>query len=529
MYKIDSKVDKPNTSYLVSEVKKMMARGIKVGNVEKLYDLYRSEQNKYIRDIQMNYGIVNPNSSAQVISYLQDQNEPEIVEACASQGKWSSNKAALIAIASLGYKVGEDLINYRTAKKFADSLQSIMGFTGTDGKIHPEVTITKTNRISYRNPAIMNIPKELLWDVVIPSRDGDVLISADIKNQEPNILINMNNIKSLKPALTSDKGLYEEIYSRIPVHADVNIIFSNDLKPGVLSNDWMMDKGLQPVLYTPKPMGFPGATVDSSDDKNEISLIHILNIVVPIGQNPELDAVTVVELMDGVECRVPITIEADLSKPSNRKKKNEGGIIQTYGTISGITLKCENKVRSEFKRAWNAMTYGASRPGVKQMCNIIDGEKLYDFFSTIPELKVYRDRCQKLAYGGHQNIDTYFGTTLHADEYNSGALKRVLLDLPIQGTAADILSLLVRHFNEEVKNRGFEGLLSVYYTRHDELIIEAAKELVNKLGLDKIKLEIADIVEHQVDDWVPFKVEIKEVEKNNRLSDIIESAMEDTD
>ena len=276
-------------------------------------------------------------------------------------------------------------------------------------------------------------------------------------------------------------------------------------------------------------MPFPGATVDGSNNDSEIHLINVINFVVPIGQDPVFPDKIMVATKDGNSYEVPITFSVDFSKPSLKKKKTQGGIIEVNGAISGITLKCSSEIRKEFKRAWNAMTYGASRPGVKDMCKLINGEALYDFFSMIPELHEYRTKCQRLASQGCQEIETFFGTKLYADEPNQKALKRVLLDLPIQGTAADILSLLVKHFNEEVIKRGYSGLLSIYYTRHDELIIEAEKELIDSKGIDFIKSEISDIVEHQVDDWVPFKVEVKEVERNSKITDILEAALEEVE
>ena len=36
--------------------------------------------------------------------------------------------------------------------------------------------------------------------------------------------------------------------------------------------------------------------------------------------------------------------------------------------------------------------------------------------------------------------------------------------------------------------------------------------MVEKLGEDGVMAEIRDLVEHQVDDWTPFKVEISKVE-----------------
>ena len=518
MYKINSKVDKPDTRYLYQQIVNMMTRGIKVGNLAELYRMCVNDQNAYLKDIQTKYGIANPNSSAQVIAYLEDLNDPNIVEACAPQGKWTSNKAALQTVESLGYEVGGDIINYRTAKKYADSIKGMMDVMDSKGFIHPQVSLTKTNRISYKNPAIMNIPKELLWDAVVPTEPGNVLISADIKNQEPNILINMNNIESLKPALYADTGLYEAIFNQIPVWGRMNIIFDDEVylhgdtqkkTPffGVIDNMELKIRGIQPIFYTPKLAPFGGIMVGNK----EVRLIDVINFVCPTGKIPELPNKISVITSDDAEHEVDIKFNVDFSKTNVKKAMKNGGIIEVDGLITGVTLKCEGIVRKEFKRAWNAMTYGASKPGVKAMCKNIDGGVIYDFFTKIPELQEYRSMCTKLANAGCQEIETYFGTKLFANEYNSKALKRVLLDLPIQGTAADILSLLVKHFNEEVKKRGYSGLLSIYYTRHDELIIEASKNLIDTISMAGVLAEIRDIVEHQVDDWVPFKLEIEPV------------------
>lgn len=519
MYHINSAVDKPDTAYLLNEVKRMMKRGIKVGNLRELHKLCLEDQNDYMQDIRTKYGIINPNSSAQVIAYLDSMNDPNVVEACVVNGKWTSNKASLQILESMGYEVGADLIRYRTAKKYADSIKSMIDATDSNGFIHPEVTLTKTNRISYKNPAIMNIPKALLWGAVVPTQPGNVLISADIKNQEPNILINMNNIKSLKPALAANEGLYEAIFTQIPVYGRMNLIFDNKEKRGILDNEELRQRGIQPIFYTPKLAPFGGIMVQG----HEVKLIDVINFVSPVGVIPTYPNKISVVCDDNKEYEVDIVFNVDYSKAANKKKLQNGGIIEVDGVITGVTVKCEGNVRKDFKRAWNAMTYGASKLGVRQMCHHIDGDTIYDYFTKIPELKDYRDKCTKLANAGCQTIQTYFGTELYANELNTRVLKRVLLDLPIQGTAADILSLLVKHFNEEVAKRGYASQLSIYYTRHDELIIEAGKELLDDIGLESVIAEIRDIVEHQVDDWTPFKLEIGPVEHLN-ISDIISDA-----
>ena len=316
MYRINSSVDKPDTKYLFSEVKKMMERGIKVGNLAELYKMCVHDQEAYLKDIRTKYQIINPNSSAQVIAYLESLNDPNVVEACAANGKWTSNKAALETLELMGYEVGGDIVRYRTAKKYADSIKGMMEAADSHGRIHPEVTLTKTNRISYKSPAIMNIPKALLWDAVVPSKPGNVLISADIKNQEPNILINMNDIKSLKPVLESNDGLYEAIFAQMPVYGRMNLIFDNKEKPGILDNLDLKIRGIQPIFYTPKLVPFSGITVNGK----EIMLIDVINFVSPIGVIPELPNKITVTTQDGIDFDVDIKFDVDFEKPSIKKE-----------------------------------------------------------------------------------------------------------------------------------------------------------------------------------------------------------------
>lgn len=523
MYIIDSKVDKPDTNYLLDNVKGMMKRGIKVGNLNKIYSDCEERKNSYLSLIRSKYEIDNPNSSAQVIAYMDSLNDPKVVEVCCEKGKWTSNKQALARLETMGYEFASDIIAYRTAKKYGDSIKSMMDCKDQNSRIHPLVSLTKTNRISYSNPALMNIPKELLWDTVIPSEPGDVLISADIKNQEPNILINMNDVKSLKPALESDMGLYEAIFNQIPIYCRMNLIICEDEPVGIMDNDAMRGRDdIPPVFYEPKRC--PMSCVEINGEV--VEWINVINLVMRPGQIPELPSMAEVATESGNVYDVPCRFSLDNLKAADKKKLNSFGVVEVDGVIEGLTLNCTGEYRKEFKRAWNAMTYGASSLGVKEMCKAIDGNLVYNFFSKIPELAEYRKFCTKLANDGQQHIKTYFGTLLTADEYNSKALKRVLLDLPIQGTAADILSLLVKHFNNSVKSMGIEGELSIYYTRHDELIIEAKKSLVDRLGIDKIVEIIKDLTIHKVDDWTPFKVDVKVIETVS-ISDIIKNSSEE--
>ena len=144
------------------------------------------------------------------------------------------------------------------------------------------------------------------------------------------------------------------------------------------------------------------------------------------------------------------------------------------------------------------------------MCKNIDGNVLWDKFNSIEGLRNWRIDCNRKAKQGKGVVVTsYFGEKMYPDGYNTRAIARQVMDYEIQGTGADILELLVEHFNEE-KKKGLNAVLNnieIYYTRHDELILLANAGLSN----EEVEETLNDMFRHQIDDWKPFEVEIKRV------------------
>lgn len=392
MYFIDSLFEDPDIEYMEERIKSNLRSGIAVHDNTELYKNILNAKQAAADNMRNIYGISNPNSVPQLQVYLENNMDGHIEEACYDGDKLTTNKDAMQQLAHKGYQFAIDLLTYRRAKKYAENIKTIIDNT-VDGVVRPDVSLGKTNRVNYREPALMNIPKKLVWNVIAPRNKGNMLISVDIKNQEPWILINMLDIEMLRDRISADDkdGLY-------------NLIFEE--------------------LYG----------------------------------------------------KAPSAIE-----------------------------------RQELKTAWNALTYGATKFGMMSMCKNFDGEKFYRFFSSIPELKEYRGKCFAQSKRKQQKVETYFGTELYADTLGNN-LARVLMDLPIQGTGSDILALLIKHADEEFEERGIDEYIDFYFSRHDELIFEASREWVEETGLDVVFDELRDIMEHQVDDWEPFRVEISVVE-----------------
>ena len=461
MYIISSDMEVPDIDYLRNRVEDMMVAGIKTRDLKGMYESFKKAQMQSLHTLSTLYGINNPNSPKQILDYYNTKLGNEISESirdsgtnadradlmkvvyklvseeikevteetisdlklgddldresfidCLNRlvnnsiinsmyrdGKWTTDKVAMASMALQGRQDAKDILTYRKAKKFTESVKSFIDATHSDGLVHPAVSMGKTNRINYSSPALMNIPKQLLWNMLGPKEDGNMLVSVDIKQQEPWIMINLLGIERLQNMLLNRRelGLYEQVF---------------------------------------------------------------------------------LDIFD----RLPETIE-----------------------------------RSEVKQAWNALTYGASKFGIKRICRNIDGDKVYQYFNKFKEFSSYRARAKKMAAKGVQLAHTLFGTELYADELNKNKLSRILMDLPIQGTGTDVLALLVQHFDEFSEENGLEGLIEIYYTRHDEVILEINKGYVQEVGKEYVFELLRNTFEHKIDDWEPFQVEIKELKVDDNF------------
>ena len=397
MYHIKSDIDKPDFMFLLEELEGIVkGKGLRLSNkIFEIKDKLSKDVSSFNALIVSQYNINNPNSSAQILKYMGENLDYDLLEICRDEktGKLSSSKENLAELSKLGCAFATDILNYRKYKKQLEYVEGLLGNCDRFGRIFPNIDLGATNRVNYTDPPLMNIPKEILWDVLTPRVDGNYLVSVDIKNQEPTVLINWKNIECLKAKLTSERGLYFEIFLEI------------------------FDK-----------------------EPNDLEL-------------------------------------------------------------------------KELKTAWLALNYGATKIGIKNICSLIDGEAVYDYFNSIKEIKRYTGEAYGLSKAKCRVAYTYLGTKLNLSAKDVNSLKRQHLDFPIQGTCSDILSMLVKRFRWYINTYNLKDVLSIYYTRHDELIIEVDKTFYEKRNASKdekdhINCLLGDILNHKVDDWVEFKTKI---------------------
>ena len=172
-----------------------------------------------------------------------------------------------------------------------------------------------------------------------------------------------------------------------------------------------------------------------------------------------------------------------------------------------------NKIeRNELKKAWNALTYGASKKAINCMCKHIDSSVLYNFFKNIPGYKEYSSEKYAFANASKQHSATsYFGTPVNITGETASKRAKQMMNAGIQGTGADILAFLVKHFLTEVSKEGLENDLRLYFTRHDECIVEVSNTFEDKYTEDGVIDILADVFEHRIDNWEPFRLKVLKI------------------
>lgn len=525
MYHISLKEDKPDIEYMRAKIEELMTRGIRLHEFTKLKEYYVNLRDTLKQNFADTYGVQNPNSVKQLVGLLirlsnsvELGSRNDIIENCYNDqdNKWTTNKDALGNLADLGYEFAQDLLDYRAADSYAKAILSLEGSIAKDGLIHPEVSLTKTNRISYTGPALMNIPKKLLWQLIAPFTPGNALYSVDIKNQEPSILAYMTGATELKQALESPEGLYECLFKQCFKPCCIaNVLIDTFMENRVYSTKEISDIGtISPrAYYARKPQ-----TTEQYYNGEKIKLIETVCAGGSKGVVPKLPDKVSIETEDGNTYEVNVTWEQADIKPKGSKD------YSVRGYLDGVEMKITPIERKEFKTSYLAITYGAAMPTIKESCRYIDGERVYKFVTGIEAIKVYKSNINTLINRGVNVIGSLFGTRLSAGTNDKNMLKRILLDLPIQGTGADILSLLLKHFYERVEELGISDKLCIYYTRHDELIVEVDGEWLNNVGSEHVVETLKDIFEHQIDDWAPFRIEICRVDTVDKQSVIKESS-----
>lgn len=181
--------------------------------------------------------------------------------------------------------------------------------------------------------------------------------------------------------------------------------------------------------------------------------------------------------------------------------------------------KVTSKQRSDAKAVNFGIIYGMGAFSLSKDLGItkkMAEDYIKGYFAKYPNIKKYMDSTVKeAAKNGY--VSTIFGRRRPVPEINSGNFnrrafgERVAMNMPIQGSAADIIKIAMINVDKELKNRNMKSRLILQV--HDELLIEAAEDEAEQVGLllkeemeNAVKLNVPmDVDVHSGKSWFEAK------------------------
>lgn len=189
--------------------------------------------------------------------------------------------------------------------------------------------------------------------------------------------------------------------------------------------------------------------------------------------------------------------------------KGEDIHTRTASEVFGVPLdKVTTEQRRQAKTANFAIIYGVSAYGLSQQTEMTPKEAsmfIDIYFKRYPRVQSHLENLiEKARKDGY--VTTLLGRRRYIPEIDSPNrqkrefAERVAINTPHQGSAADLIKVVMIEIDRELKDKKSKMILQV----HDELVFE-----VHKSELEKIKEMVKDKMENTVRLKVPVKVDIK--------------------
>ena len=183
----------------------------------------------------------------------------------------------------------------------------------------------------------------------------------------------------------------------------------------------------------------------------------------------------------------------------------------TAAEVFGVSI---SEVTSQMRRVAKTVNfgvmYGMSEYGLSvgtDLSREAAAEFISSYFERYPRVKEYlestRSEARRLGY-----VQTLFGRRRYIPEINSAnaqvrlAAERMAINMPLQGTAADIIKLAMIDVYREMERRQLKSKMILQV--HDELIFDVPEDEV-----EEVKSLVAEIMPMAASLCVPLKVDIK--------------------
>ena len=211
--------------------------------------------------------------------------------------------------------------------------------------------------------------------------------------------------------------------------------------------------------------------------------------------------------------QVELRVMAHLSKDPNLVAAfKQDADIHTHTAATVFSIKQED-VTSDMRRTAKVINfgimYGAGAHRISQELNIPHGEAgaiIKAYFERYTGVKEYIDQtiaeCKERGY-----VETSYGRKRPILDINSEngnlqqAAKRAAINMPVQGTAADIIKIAMIRMRDWMKKEKLKSKMILQV--HDELVFE-----VHPDELELLKKQVPAIMESAAELIVPLKVDV---------------------
>ena len=193
----------------------------------------------------------------------------------------------------------------------------------------------------------------------------------------------------------------------------------------------------------------------------------------------------------------------------------EGGDIhtETARKIHGIKgSEVTAKIRNTAKELNFGLIYGMGTYGFARSAGINRKEAqefINKYKEKFPRMFEYLEGAKKIAHEKNY-VETMFGRRRYVPEIKSrnwqmrSSGERMAVNMPLQGTAADIMKLAMVKVDDYLKKNKLEDQARMLLVVHDEILLE-----VENAKLDKIVKILKELMEQVVKLTVPLKADIK--------------------
>jgi DNA polymerase I len=179
----------------------------------------------------------------------------------------------------------------------------------------------------------------------------------------------------------------------------------------------------------------------------------------------------------------------------------------TAAKIHGVKPdQVDKELRRSAKEINFGIMYGMGARGVSQRTGI-SFEEAKDFidkyFKAFPAIKKYLEKTKKLVYDTGY-VETMFGRKRYLPDIHSGvpyiaaAAQRMAINMPIQGTSADLIKMAMIDIYEKLPK--ISPKTKMILQVHDELVFEVPDKEIKK---------VADFVKKEMENIYKFKTPIK--------------------